>query len=191
MLTVLSQASVLLLNLLQPSPAAVGAYAAAASIVTPAVVFVTATNRAYVRQLSISLDARDLTNIAAMRAARLRRLLPPVVLGVLGLMLFARPLLLAFGQEYANEGTVPLRILAMTAAFTMIFSLAPTYVKFTTGRHATILLVVTAAAIQIALLCLLVPVLGATGAALAHSASLIGMYGGFAVIGWRHLHGRT
>jgi len=82
---------------------------------------------------------------------------------------------------------VPLRELAVSTAFTVLLSLAPTYLKFRRRNRATCTTVGSAAAAQGVLLLWLVPAHGATGAAIAYAISMCGMYGGFAWMAHREL----
>jgi len=86
-----------------------------------------------------------------------------------------------------NEGVVPLRLLAVATAFSVLFALAPTYLKYRRRNRATYVTVACAAAAQGMLLLLLVPRLGATGAAIAYAISMCGMYGAFAWMALREL----
>ena len=74
-----------------------------------------------------------------------------------------------------------LPVLASAAAFTIFFSLAPTYLKYVKRNRLVLGTAAGAAAAQIVLLALLVPRFGATGAAIAYAVSMCGMYGLF----WR------
>jgi O-antigen/teichoic acid export membrane protein len=181
-LGLMGQAGVIALELLQPSGTAVGAYAAAMGTASLASVLVTATNRAYARELSILLDRQDLVSLSDARRARLHWLVPAVTILVLLAFTFTHELLAFFRPEFVDEGLLPLRLLAIATAFTMLFALAPTYLKFKRRNRATFITVACAAAAQILLLLLLVPEFGATGAATAYAVSIIGAYGTFALI---------
>jgi len=186
-MALIAQASVIGLELLQPSATAVGAYAAALASTAPAVVLVTATNRVYARRLSVLLESGDAAGIAALHRARLRWLVPAIVVFLAATLILAEPILNLFGPAFVAEGAHPLRILALTAAFTVLFALAPTYMKFTGQRSITLPALVLAVVAQIVLLVLLVPRLGATGAALSYALSMIGLYGAFALLAWRRI----
>jgi len=179
-LGVLGQAGVIALDLLQPSGAVVGAYAAAMGTAGLVAVLATATNRVYARRLSILLEQRDFATVLDLRSERLRWLLPALVMFLAVAFAFTRDLLALFRPEFAEEGVVPLRVLAVATAFTVLFALAPTYLKYRRRNRATYVTVACAAAAQGILLLLLVPRLGATGAAIAYAVSMCGMYGAFA-----------
>ena len=82
-------------------------------------------------------------------------------------------------------GTSPL--ISAATAFTIIFALSPTYLKYRQRRAVLLGTMLAASACQLVLLVVLVPGLGATGAAIAFGLSIGGMYGVFAVIAWRDL----
>jgi len=186
-LGLLGQAGVIALDWLQPSAAAVGAYAAAMVTAGLVAVLATATNRAYARRLSILLEQRDFATVLELRRERLRWLLPALVMFLAVAFAFTHELLALFRPEFVNEGVVPLRLLAVATAFSVLFALAPTYLKYRRRNRATYVTVACAAAAQGMLLLLLVPRLGATGAAIAYAISMCGMYGVFAWMAHREL----
>ncbi len=98
-----------------------------------------------------------------------------------------RALLALFRPEFAEVGVLPLRVLAVSTAFTVLLSLAPTYLKFRQRNRSTYAAVGSAAAAQGVLLLWLVPAHGALGAALAYAISMSGMYGAFAWMAHREL----
>jgi len=186
-LALLGHTGVLALDALQPSAAAVGAYAVAMGTVSLAAVLATATNRAYARRLSILLERRDFVSLQALRRERLRWLLPAVAVFLILSFAFTRELLALFRPEFAAVGVLPLRVLAVSTAFTVLLSLAPTYLKFRQRNRATYTAVGSAAAAQGVLLLWLVPGHGATGAALAYAISMCSMYAAFAWMAHREL----
>jgi O-antigen/teichoic acid export membrane protein len=183
----IAQASVIGLEVLQPSASAVGAYAAALASTAPAVVLVTATNRLYARRLSVLIETGDAAAIAALHRERLRWLVPAVVAFLAVTLVFAERIVGLFGAAFVAEGALPLRILALTAAFTMLSALAPAWMKFTGQRSATLPTLVVAVGAQLLLLAILVPRFGATGAALSYALSMIGLYAAFALLARRGL----
>lgn len=186
-LGLLGQAGVIALDWLQPSAAAVGAYAAAMGTAGLVAVLATATNRAYARQLSILLAQRDFATVLDLRSDRLRWLLPALAVFLVIAFAFTHELLALFRPEFVNEGVVPLRILAAATAFSVLFALAPTYLKYRRRNRTTYHAVACAAGAQGLLLLLLVPRFGATGAAIAYAISMCGMYGVFAWMAHREL----
>ncbi len=187
LLSLVAQAAVIALDALQPSAAAVGAYSAAMGTASLALVLATATNRAYSHQLSILLEQRDFTGVPELRRQRLQWLLPAMAVFVFIAFAFSREVLMFFRPEFVDEGVAALRLLAVATAFTVLFALAPTYLKYMRHNRTTLRTVATAAATQILLLVLLVPRFGATGAAGAYAVSMCGMYAFFSRMAHREL----
>ena len=186
-LALLGQAGVIALDRLQPSPSAVGAYAAASATAGLALVLATSTNRAYSRQLSILLERRAFASLQELRRERLRWLGPALAAFLVVAFAFTRELLGLFRPEFVEEGVAPLRLLAVTTAVTALLSLAPTYMKYRRQNRVTFVTVGCAAAGQLLLLLLLVPELGANGAAIAYAVCMCGMYGTLALLAHREL----
>ncbi len=186
-LALVAQVGVIALDILQPSAVAVGAYAAAIATANLPLVLVTSTNRYYSRRLSILLEQRDYAGVLEVRRERLQWLLPAVVLFLALVFGFGREILGIFRPEFVEEGVTALRLLAIATATSMLFALAPTYLKYVGHNRFTLGVVAVAAAIQILLLALLVPHFAATGAALAYAVSMCGMYLVFAGMAYREV----
>jgi O-antigen/teichoic acid export membrane protein len=175
-LALLAQIAVIALDRLHPSAAAVGAYVAAMSTANMALVLTTSTNRFYSRQLSIMLEQQDYAGILELRRERLRWLLPSMIIFVAIVFFFGRDILGFFRPEFVNEGLTALRLLAVATAFCVLFSLAPTYLKYKGHNRSLRRIVAGAVLVQVILLVLLVPKYAATGAAVAFAVSMCGMY---------------
>lgn len=179
-LALLAQAGVMALVSFNTEASAVGAYAAAMGTAGLAAMLATATNRTYARRLSVLLEQRDFATVMQVRRERLRWLLPAIALFLVLAFGFTRQILALFRPEFVQEGVLPLRLLALSTAFSVVFALSPTYLKYARHAHATYVTVACAALLQLVMLVVLVPRLGATGAAAANAASMISMYGAFA-----------
>ncbi len=174
----MAQASIIGLAWLHPSPTAVAAYAAAYSTANLAMVLVGATNRAYVREMSLLIDRRDMAGLTALHRVRIAWLLPVLLVLVAVVLMAPKAVLGLFGPDLASEGASALRILAVSTAIVMLFSLVPTCLKHC-GLHAPMFRVIGAAFIVQAVgLLALVPPLGATGAALAHALGSVSFVAG-------------
>lgn len=182
-----AQAGIIALDSLQPSAVAVGAYAAAIATASLPLVLVTSTNRYYSRRLSILLEQRDFAGVLELRHKRLRWLVPVCALFLAFVFGFGREILSVFRPEFVDEGITALHILAVATATSMLFALAPTYLKYVGHNRATLVTGACAAAVQVLLLVLLVPRFAATGAALAYALSICGMYCIFARMAHREL----
>ncbi|KAB7647404.1 hypothetical protein [Polymorphobacter fuscus] len=181
----LAQSSLLALERIGADGAALGAFAAAMATTGLAAVLATATNRAYGRELGVLMAAGDAAGIAALHRRR-RAWLLPLLAGFLIVCLgFPGVLLGLFRPDFAAAGATPLRLLALATAVSVTFALAPTQLKFQRRNRAVYAVMGAAAAVQILLLLMLVPPLGATGAALAHAAAMAGSYLAFAALARR------
>ncbi len=186
-LALLAQVGVIALDRLHPSAAAVGAYVAAVGTVNMGLVLVTSTNRFYSRRLSILLEQQNYSGVLELRRERLRRLLPAMAIFLATVFYFGREILGFIRPEFVNEGLTALHLLAIATATTILFSLAPTYLKYMEHNRTMLRTVVGAAALQVILLVLLVPHFATTGAAFAYAVSMCGMYLVFARMAHREL----
>ncbi len=186
-LAVLAQGGMLALVSFDAHGSAVGAYAVAMSTAGLAAILATATNRTYARRLSVLLERRDFATIMRVRGERLRWLLPTIAIFLLFTFGFTRQILALFRPEFVEEGLLPLRLLALSTAFSVVFALAPTYLKYARRKHVTYLTVAITALLQVLMLIVLVPRFGATGAAAANATSMVAMYGAFAWMATREV----
>lgn len=176
-LAVLAQAGVIALEGLQASSTAIGGFAAAFATASIAQVLATATNRVYASRLSLLLERGDIGGIQRLRRERLRWMAVPLLAYLLVVSAFARELVGLFRPEFVADGAPALRILAASAALSTLLAMAPTYLKHQGENRVLFRTVAVAATLQVALLLLLVPGLGATGAAIAHALATTVMYG--------------
>jgi O-antigen/teichoic acid export membrane protein len=175
-LALLAQVGVIALDRLHPSATAVGAYVAAIGTANMALVMATSTNRYYARRLSILLEQKDYAGVLVVRRERLRWLLPAMAVFLATVFYFGSEILGFFRPEFVDEGLTALKIFAVSTAISVLFSLAPTYLKYMGHNRTTRNMVVGAAIVQIILLIVLVPPFAATGAAIAYAVSMSGMY---------------
>ena len=186
-LALLAQVGVIALDRLHPSATAVGAYVAAVSTVNMALVIATSTNRFYARRLSILLEKQNYAGVLELRRERLRWLLPVMAIFLATVFYFGREILGFFRPEFVDEGLTALYLLTIVTVITVLFSLAPTYLKYMGHNRIIQRTVMSAAAIQVILLVLLVPRFAATGAAIAYPVSMCGMYLVFTLTAHREL----
>ena len=175
-LALLAQIGVIALDRLHPSATAVGAYVAAVGTANMALVMATSTNRYYARRLSILLEQKNYTGVLDLRRERQRWLLPAIAIFLATVFYFGSEILGFFRPEFVVEGLTALKILAVSTVISVLFALAPTYLKYMDRRRTTRNMVVGAAIVQIVLLIILVPRFAATGAAIAYAVSMSGMY---------------
>ncbi len=136
----------------------------------------TSTNRYYARRLSILLEQKDYSGLLELRRERLRWLLPAMAIFLAIVFYFGPEILGFFRPEFVDEGLTALNIFAVSTAISVLFALAPTYLKYMGHNRATRNVVVIAAVVQVVLLIVLVPRFAATGAASAYAVSMSGMY---------------
>ena len=162
----------------------VGSYAAAATVAGLMSVVVTSTNRAYAREVALHLDLGDQAALRALVLARLRWIVPVVSVMLTVVFLVPEGILGIFGPAFVAEGVLPLQILAVTAALSMVLALTPTRLKHA-GRHGRVLgAIFFALTLQVVLLVLLVPEGGAPGAAVSFLAGITGLHLFMAFDGW-------
>jgi O-antigen/teichoic acid export membrane protein len=151
------------------------------------VVLVTSTNHIYARQISLLLEQGDLGGLWRLWRARLAWLSPILIAFLILTLGFPARILALFGASFVAAGSGALGLLAISNAFSLVFALAPTYLKYTRLRGAMFKIMAVALIIQLVLLFLLVPRFGATGAALAHAVATMGFYAAAAWMAWRDL----
>lgn len=173
----LAQTAIIALDWLGEAPETVGAYASAATIVGLLLVMSTSTNRAYAREIAVHVAEGDADGMRSVLRRRRRWMVPAIGVVLIVIFAFSRQILTVFRPEFVEDGLWPLRILGCTAAVTMYFGLAPTVLKYAERTGPLFAALAVAAALQIMLLVLLVPPLGATGAALAYALSATLMFG--------------
>lgn len=182
-MSLFAQMPVLMLGLMGAPAGDVGAYAAAAATAGLITILATATNRAYGRELALRIQGGDAKGIRRLLAERARWLLPAIMVLLAAMFVLAGPVLSLFRPLFAHTGAIPLRILAIGCAMTVLFSLAPTMLKFGNQNAMLYKLLAIAAGVQLLLHLILIPQLGATGAALAQTATMVLLYGAFAILG--------
>jgi len=188
-LALLANMAILALDRLQPSAISVGAYVAALSTANLALVLATSTNRFFGRRLSALLEQGDYNGILALRWNRLRWLVPLTVVFLALIFWMGHDILTFFRPEFPDEGLIALRLIAVATAVSILFSLAPTYLKYQRRNRTLTKIVAVAATTQAVLLLLLVPRFAATGAAIAYSVSMCMMYLLCAWVAYRGLAG--
>lgn len=177
---IMGSAGILALDLLRQPATVVGAYAAATAIVGLMTVIVTSTNRVYASQLAIHIETDDPAAIRDLGRSRRFWVLPTIAAGTVLLAVFPDPLLSLFGQDFVVDGRAPLRILAATAALSMLLAMTPTELKYRNRNDVVLGGLAIGALVQLALLVVLVPRFGGAGAAAAHFAAIAGMHMSFA-----------
>lgn len=148
------------------------------------ILLATATNRLYGPLTSRLIERRDLSGLLSTIRER-HAWIVPLTLVYLGVMVvFGRRVLRLFGAEF-EAGYPALCFIAAGASISVWFAMAPSYLKFV-GRNGQVLGITAAAGLlNLALLIILGPRWGATGAAAAYAVSLAVMAITFFVLGLR------
>jgi O-antigen/teichoic acid export membrane protein len=180
-LNTIAQAGVLGLEFLGASEVDLGAYAAAAQTTGLVVALATATNRFYAPRLSLLIERGDFTSMENVRRQRMLWVVPVVSAFLVAALGFGREILELFRPEFVEDGVPVLRVLACSAAFCVLFSMAPTYLNYLRRTRLVLGTTAGAAGVQALLLFALVPSLGATGAAIAYAVAMVGMYAVFVI----------
>nr|WP_010131569.1 hypothetical protein [Microbulbifer agarilyticus] len=178
-MSVIAHIAIILLDWLQPSAAVTGAYAAAIATAALATILAAATNRLYARELSIILEQKKYAAIGRLLRQRLYWLVPALSLYLALSLTFAEEILGLFRPSFATEGATAFRILAFATSASVAMGVSPILLKHTRQSRRIFPAMPAAAVGQVLLLLILVPRLGATGAAIAYAISIIGLYGYF------------
>jgi len=186
MMTVLTSAGTIILEVLHPSQAVVGIYAVAMQTAGLISLIGTSTNRYYLPMLVVLLERRDQFAINALLGKRMRLIawFIAVFLGIIGI--WGQEILSLFGSDF-SQGYQALFICATGAAFSTLFSDSPYYLQFM-GRNRLVVSLMSFAAISmIGLSHTLGPRYGATGVALAYAVPTILLFFSLKWLANRHM----
>ena len=175
LMTVHTQAGVIILKLLYPVQPMVSRYAVALQIGSFIAIVATSTNRFYLPKLSALMERGD---TAGMRRAGRRRmtLIGGMALAFLAvIVLMGRSILAHFGQDYV-PAFPSLVVIAVGATLSTLYSIAPFYLHFAgQGRVASTWTALSVVA-GIALTAVLSKQLGELGAAIGYALPLSVMF---------------
>eukprot|EP00913_Durusdinium_trenchii_P011147 g10469.t1 len=171
LLTLQAQAGVIALELLDVDESVVAQYVVAMQIGTFVVVLATSTNRFYLPLMSVLIVRHDQTGIRRLTKRRLYVFLPLAVVFCGAVFLFGKPILALYGDEYVSA-YLPTCVIAVGAAFTTLFSVAPYFMQFIEQERVALTMTAVATAASLVLYVLLGDRYGAVGAALAYSLPL-------------------
>jgi len=168
MMTILTSAGTIILEVLFPSQAVVGTYAVAMQTASLISLIGTSTNRYYLPMLVVLLERHDFIGIKTLLGKRMRLIIffIAIFLGIIGI--FGQEILSLFGP-YFSQGYQALCICAVGAAFSSLFSDSPYYLQFMGRNRLVVSLMSMAALSMIALAFILGSRYGATGVALAYA----------------------
>jgi len=186
MMTVLTSAGTIILEVLHPSQAVVGTYAVAMQTAGLISLIGTSTNRYYLPMLVVLLERRDQSAIKALLRKRMQLIacFIAVFLGIIGV--WGQEILSLFGSGF-SQGYQALFISAIGAAFSTLFSDSPYYLQFM-GRNRLVVSLMSLAAISmVSLSHTLGPHYGATGVALAYAVPTMLLFSSLKWLANRHM----
>lgn len=172
MMTVLTSAGTIILEVLYPSQAVVGTYAVAMQTAGLISLIGTSTNRYYLPMLVVLLERRDQSAIKVLLAKRTQLIayFIAVFLGIIGI--WGQEILDLFGSDF-SQGYQALLICAAGAGFSTLFSDSPYYLQFM-GRNRLVVSLMSLAALGMSTLAFVLgSPYGATGVALAYAVPTI------------------
>lgn len=148
------------------------------------ILLATATNRLYGPMTSRLIERRDYPGLLSTIRERHAWIVPATLVYLAVMVVFGRRILQLFGTEF-EAGYPALCFIAAGASISVCFAMAPNYLKFV-GRNRQVLgITAVAGLLNVALLLVLGPRWGATGAAAAYGISLAVMAIVFFVLGLR------
>jgi O-antigen/teichoic acid export membrane protein len=186
MMTALTSAGTIILEVLHPSQAMVGTYAVAMQTAGLISLIGTSTNRYYLPMLVVLLERRDQSAIKALLGKRMQLIagFVAVFLGIVGV--FGQEILSLFGSDF-SQGHQALFISAAGAAFSTLFSDSPYYLQFM-GRNRLVVSLMSLAALSMIVLSFLLGFrYGATGVALAYAVPVILLFSSLKWLANRHM----
>jgi len=186
MMTLLTSAGTIILEILHPSQAVVGTYVVAMQTAGLISLIGTSTNRYYLPMLVVLLERRDPSAIKALLGKRMQLIacFIAVFLGIVGV--WGQHILDLFGSEF-SQGYQALCICAAGAAFSSLFSDSPYYLQFMGSNSLVVSLMSLAALGMIALAFVLGPRYGATGVALAYAVPTMLLFSSLKWLATRHM----
>ena len=174
LLTLFATSGLLVLEVSHPSEQVVGTFAACMQVGGLILIVATSTNRLYAPRISRMIEHRDQRGMLQLLRSR-HAWLVPLTAAYLGGVLLAGPAILhLYGAEYAGAHGA-LAVIALGAAVSVLFAMAPYYLKFIDEGRIVLGVTATAAVVYVALLVVLGRRHGAMGAAFAYAISAAGM----------------
>lgn len=186
MMTVLTSAGTIILEVLYPSQAVVGTYAVAIQTTGLISLIGTSTNRYYLPMLVVLLERRDQRAIKKLLGKRMRLIACFILVFLSIIGAWGQEILGLFGSDF-SQGYRALFITAAGAAFSTLFSDSPYYLQFM-GRNRLVVSLISLAAISmIGLSFVLGSRYGASGVALAYALPTMLLFSGLKWQASRHM----
>ncbi len=186
MMTLLTSAGTIILEVLHPSQAVVGTYAVVMQTAGLISLIGTSTNRYYLPMLVVLLERRDQRGIKVLLDKRMQLIacFIAVFLSIIGV--WGQEILGLFGSNF-SQGYQALLISAAGAAFSTLFSDSPYYLQFMGRNRLVVSLMSVAALSMMALSFMLGSRYGSTGVALAYAAPTMLLFSSLKWLANRHM----
>lgn len=185
MMTLLTSAGTVILEVLHPSQAVVGTYAVAMQTAGLISLIGTSTNRYYLPMLVVLLERRDQPAIKALLGKRMQLIacFIAIFLSVIGI--WGEKILGLFGSDF-SQGYQVLLISATGASFSTLFSDSPYYLQFMGRNRLVVSLMSLTALSMIGLSFILDSRYGPIGVALAYAIPTILLFSSLKWLANRH-----
>lgn len=186
MMTVLTSAGTIVLELLYPSEFEVGLFAVSMQTCSFLSLIGTSTNRYYLPMLVVLVERQDAAGIKRLLRKRTRLIALLIVLYLAVIGNYGAEILELFGPDF-SEGYLALCICSLGAAVNSLYSDSPYYLQFMGKNRLVVGLMCLAAAGMLGLSFILGNVYGATGVAIAYAAPTIILFSLLKLLARRHL----
>lgn len=168
MMTLLTSAGTIILEILYPSQSIVGTYAIAMQTTGLISLIGTSTNRYYLPMLVVLLERRDANAVKALLGKRMALIVGFIAIFLYIIVIWGQEILDLFGPEFSH-GYQALVISASGASFSTLFSDAPYYLQFMKQNRLVISLMALAAISMLSLSFIWGLQYGTSGVALAYA----------------------
>jgi O-antigen/teichoic acid export membrane protein len=187
MMTVLTSAGTIVLEILYPSEFQVGLFAVSMQTCSLISLIGTSTNRYYLPMLVVLIERQDTSGVKYLLVKRIRlvtllTLLYLIIIGIYGI-----EILELFGPDF-SEAYLALCICSFGATINALFSDSPYYLQFMGKNRLVVGLMSLGAAGMVGLSFILGTFYGATGVAIAYAAPTIILFSLLKLLAHRHLN---
>lgn len=186
MMTMLTSAGTIVLELLYPSEFEVGLFAVGMQTCSILSLIGTSTNRYYLPMLVVLVERQDAAGAMYLLRKRTRLIALLIVLYLAVIGKYGAEILELFGPDF-SEGYLPLCICSLGAAVNSLYSDSPYYLQFMGKNRLVVGLMCLAAAGMLGLSFILGRFYGATGVAIAYAAPTIILFSLLKLLAHRHL----
>ncbi|AEF98994.1 lipopolysaccharide biosynthesis protein [Methylomonas methanica] len=186
MMTVLTSAGTIVLELLYPSEFQVGLFAVSMQTCSLISLIGTSTNRYYLPMLVVLVERQDATGVNQLLVKRLRLVALLTLFYLIVIGIYGTEILALFGPDF-SEAYPALCICSAGAAINALFSDSPYYLQFMGQNRLVVGLMSLGAAGMVGLSFILGAMYGVTGVAIAYAVPAITLFSLFKFLARRHL----